>query len=148
MLLCLSLALAACGDDPTAVCKSNLNWRAASTGTIACKGASGCACDTQSVCCVQVAGDPPAFSDGACTTLTSCPGLAFRCDGPEDCSAGTVCCAELNAGGGSSCKAETDCHGIHTTVLCRSDDDCFSKVKDCKPAEPGSFFDGVVGYCD
>lgn len=142
----ISMSLvSACGEDSAEVCRSNLNWRSPSTNTIACRGAEGCTCASTSVCCVLAS--PDEAGDGHCTSLASCAGLAFRCDGPEDCGPGTVCCAELNSGGGSSCVAEKDCHGLNTMVLCRSTQDCPGLGRDCVPAAPGSFFDAVAGYC-
>jgi hypothetical protein len=150
LLLCVSLAH--CGDDGTAECQSNLNWRSPTAGGgVACKGAPGCLCDGGQVCSITVEdkSESPWSVSARCTALADAKDMAFQCDGPEDCATGQVCCADLVEGGGSSCVAERDCSGIGSErVMCRSTDDCTFPGHTCKPADAGSFFAGVVGYCD
>ncbi len=56
-----------------------------------------------------------------CVDQGKCQGIAFTCDGPEDCAMNEVCCVS-NTGGmpGSSCKAATMCR----TEACHADPDC------------------------
>jgi len=145
LVLMLSLVMFSCGDDGDGrgPC-SDFNWRSETPNQIVCPFTDDCVCPDTDVCCVTVEQDE--FSGAACTPLASYSGLAFTCDGPEDCQTGQVCCAVLTAGGGSSCMDSIDCAGLDEVVLCRADEDC--GLQNCLPAEPDSYFEGVAGYCD
>jgi hypothetical protein len=134
-----------CGDDgdDRGAC-GDFNWRAETADQIVCPYTAACACPTSDVCCVTVSND--AFDDATCEQLADCPGLAFECDGPEDCAEGDACCADTSTGGGSTCGAPTDCMDIDEVLMCREDDDC-NLGESCLPAEDGTYFDGVAGYC-
>jgi hypothetical protein len=145
MVVLLSAAWAACDDDGSGrgPC-DEFNWRAETADQIVCPYTPDCACPSTDVCCVTVVDDE--FDSASCSPLTDCAGLAFECDGPEDCGDGDACCADLTTGGGSSCTGSTECIGVDEVVMCREDDDCETGWN-CLPAESGSYFDGIAGYC-
>jgi hypothetical protein len=66
------------------------------------------------VCCV-----------GACAAGT-CAGTIYRCDGPEDCKSGEVCCNDQN---GSYCT--TMCNGSGHFEACHTGADCSFTCTDC-----------------
>ncbi len=67
-----------------------------------------------SVCC-----------EGDCINAASvCTGNVFRCDGPEDCGIGEVCCNDQN---GSTCVTGT-CGGYEA---CHTTSDCSFTCNDC-----------------
>src|SRR5262245_24464959 len=78
-----------------------------SVGPIDCPGSM---CGV--VCCV-----------GQCQN-TTCTGKVFRCDGPEDCNPGEVCCNNQN---GSLCT--TTCSGAFE--VCHTTTDCSFSCNDC-----------------
>jgi len=128
------------GDDPCA----DFNWRAETPGEVVCPRTDDCSCQIDDVCCVTM--QDQEIDGASCADLSSCAGLAFRCDGPEDCGDDEVCCSVLTEGGGSSCEAEADCFGSEAFVMCRGGGDCPDGF-DCTPAEEGAYFGGVAGYC-
>ena len=146
LILAFCVGVVSCGDDNgdgRGPC-DDFNWRNPTAGQTVCPFTENCVCPDTDVCCVTVAQDK--FSGASCTQLTSCSGLAFTCDGPEDCQTGEACCAILTTGGGSSCMDPMNCIGLDEVILCRADDDC--GLQSCLPAEPDSYFEGVAGYCD
>jgi hypothetical protein len=150
------LASGACGSDSTpfdegdgggtgvngnAACEGR-NWRQPSDD-VTCPGADSCGCTGGQACCLSLNGDLTVVTSSSCVETTACADVAFACDGPEDCSPDQDCCA---AEFGSSCVDGGSCIGIDTFVFCRSDEDC--GVKTCNPAQPGTYFDGAIGFCD
>jgi hypothetical protein len=147
LILTFSAVMISCGDDggsDKGPC-DQFNWRDATTDQIVCPYTENCVCPSTDVCCVIVEQDK--FSSASCSQLASCSGLAFGCDGPEDCQTGESCCAVLTTGGGSSCGDPMDCIGLDEVILCRQDEHC-GLGSNCLPAEPDSYFEGVAGYCD
>lgn len=123
-----------------------IHWREASAGRVACPGSADCVCGASATCCLDAQSNTQ-FS-ATCGDLTACKAYAFQCDGPEDCGEGLLCCARLDAGGGSSCKKSDECFAAQQVVMCHADEDCASAVgTHCTPAEPGSIFDGTVASC-
>ena len=68
------------------------------------------------VCCFT---GPPTIMT-SCTAAASCTNLPGRCDGPEDCASGQVCCGGQM---GSSCVAADQCTGF-SARLCHTMADC------------------------
>ncbi len=146
LILALMSLTVSCGSDGDSQGPCDqFNWRSETPDQIVCPYTADCVCPSTDVCCVLVEQDK--FSSASCSELTACSGLAFQCDGPEDCPAGESCCAVLTTGGGSSCKDPMDCIGLEDVVLCRKNEDC-GLGEGCLPAEPDSYFEGVAGYCD
>jgi hypothetical protein len=80
---------------------------------VAC-GAMTCV-NGQEECCFTMPGA------GTCDPAGSCAGVAFTCDGPEDCP-GAVCCVRGNnpgTPGGSECR-----NPCQTQDLCHTNGDC------------------------
>lgn len=87
------------------------------------------------LCCVT------ASASFCASRSTSCPGAARRCDGPEDCPTGNVCCARVEGNTyHSACLKLTDCTDNGGAPLCRSSIECPSALRSCAPA-------GVVRLC-
>jgi hypothetical protein len=65
----------------------------------------------------------------SCVDAGKCTGIAFTCDGPEDCPANDVCCAG-NTGGmpGSKCEPKTD---VCRAVACHADNECPTAQPKC-----------------
>lgn len=160
-VLCLAL-VAACGSDapvavtdagsrgdaaPTPAACETINWRNPNPGTVSCPGVSSCQCGGPDVCCVGRRGDE--ITGSSCQSLESCAGVAFECDGPEDCAEGLICCASVPdaGGGGAACVEERDCFGLNEVTLCRGDADC-GPLENCIPASRDAYFRETVGYCD
>jgi len=135
---------AACDSDSSGGACGNFNWRNATPSQVVCPKTPDCTCAAAGVCCVEMSGTE--ILSASCSPLTSCPGLAFECDGPEDCQESRVCCSVMNAGGGSSCVPVTECFGLEAFIMCRSGDDC-PIGKDCLPAVDGTYFDDVAAFC-
>jgi hypothetical protein len=71
-------------------------------------------------------------SGATCVTQNTCSGVAFGCDGPEDCGSTEVCCygsqGSGSAGtGGSECQAATSCQ----SNACHVDMDCSGQTSKC-----------------
>jgi len=78
------------------------------------------ACDRASqVCCFT--GFPNITT--TCTATAQCTNLPGRCDGPEDCASGEICCGTPQ---GSSCMAAAQCTGQTSARLCHTATDCAS----------------------
>lgn len=95
-------------------------------------------CTGGDACCMT-------FSGGTCGLPATCTqGLPLRCDGPEECQTGEVCCATViydgsGLSGGSICGTTCDTTGsLLGGVMCHSNDDCQSP-KTCKTAGYGGF---------
>lgn len=87
---------------------------------VAC-GATTCV-EGQEECCFASPGA------GTCEHTGTCTGIAFTCDGPEDCP-GAVCCVRGNTPndpGGSAC--ENPCQ---TQNLCHTNGDCGGGAPKC-----------------
>lgn len=55
----------------------------------------GVVCDPAQFCCIKP-GVPPFYS---CASTGTCENVEVQCDGPEDCSAGFVCCGSVDING-------------------------------------------------
>lgn len=79
-------------------------------------GCGAVTCAAPDACCI--AGDV-AF----CTPASECRGSTIRCDGPEDCSAGEICCGSGDRGGdfATVCQAAVEPCGIR---VCHGSADC------------------------
>ncbi|MEQ9319961.1 MAG: hypothetical protein RIF41_12430 [Polyangiaceae bacterium] len=149
------MALAACGSDSDAfeddggrigvmadpACDGR-NWRDPSADVV-CPTAPGCGCATGQACCVVFDAEQSAITSSSCSELTACADVAFTCDGPEDCQDGQECCAQEL---GTACVDAGTCIGSDTFVLCRTDEDC--GIFTCTPAQPGTYFEDALGFCD
>lgn len=146
VVLTLSLvSFPSCGNDGNGKGSCDqFNWRSETPNQIVCPYAPDCACPTAGVCCANLEGTE--IIGASCSDLAACSGLAFLCDGPEDCNTGEVCCALEATGGGSSCKALMDCVGLDEYIMCRQDDDC-NLGQHCTPAGSGGYLEGVAGFC-
>jgi hypothetical protein len=82
-------------------------------------------CSTQFGCCTGGGGAAP-----SCMTSSTeaCAGKILKCDGPEDCTGGSICCV-LNAGG-TACQTTTQCEG-DGTIACNGDNECPSDLPAC-----------------
>ena len=95
------------------------------TGTIACGNAS---CSVPgSKCC---AGSP---ATGCQSTSADCPDVEIRCDGPEDCSGGQICCADFFVGklDDTSCRSPGQCD--KDEIVCGNSPSACSSGYSCKP---------------
>lgn len=100
---------------------------AGSPGTVAC-GAAKCIVGQQT-CCVTASGASCVPSSGICAG-----GSAFRCDGPEDCDAGRVCCLRAETGGyRSACARPAECAQTHGAAICHVGADCPAFAPTCSP---------------
>jgi len=65
-------------------------------------------------------------------------GFYMTCDGPEDCGAGTVCCAAVGAAayGQTDCRSVDECTGagLISEVVCRQNADCPAGLS-CQPSQ-------------
>jgi hypothetical protein len=98
-----------------------------------CPGQVACGPKTCSVCCMK------GFAEAvACDEAGVCPAdfQANRCDGPEDCDGGEVCCA--SARNPTACVAASECPG----PLCHEDSDCTAG----QTCQRGNTFDWW-GFC-
>lgn len=129
-------------SDP--VCE-DLSWRAPTEGEVTCPQSADCRCGGVDICCVDVDAEF-AILGARCDELVTCEGLAFECDGPEDCGDDEICCAVMTSGGGSTCTTTTECHGVDELVMCRSDTDC-QGIEHCMPAGDGSYFEDDAATC-
>ncbi|MFO0564374.1 MAG: hypothetical protein U0263_01865 [Polyangiaceae bacterium] len=149
LLAALSTLGTACSSDDTNLggnrsdCAGQ-NWRAATPDGVVCPGADGCLCSAGQVCCVEVVNNRA--TNGSCTELTACSGPALRCDGPEDCQTGQVCCVIDTVGGGSECRAPNDCFFSNEAKMCRDDANC-DGLEHCTPGETGSFLGTTAAFC-
>ena len=102
-------------------------------GAVSC-GASTCTTSTQ-YCCIRFEFDG-GVADASCVADdaggAACQTFKERCNEAADCDAGSVCCAELLAGGSSTCrKASTDPNdlcGAGGVQLCRTNTECATGV--------------------
>ena len=142
----------ACGDENSSLGGGNQqaqcgeqNWRQPTpNGGVVCPGASDCTCGGGQVCCIQVVNNKA--QSGSCSDLTQCAGLALRCDGAEDCATGEVCCLLDSLGGGSECRAPSDCFFSNEIKTCRDDSEC-DGIEHCEPSQPGTYLAGLVAGC-
>lgn len=121
------------------------DWRSETQNQIVCPYTPDCVCSSTDVCCVTV--ENQEFQGAACQPLASCSGLAYECDGPEDCPTGEVCCVDVEFGDGSSCVVPDDCTGSEDAIMCRQADDC-PPGQECYPGITDSLFENVAGYCE
>ncbi|MEZ4219761.1 MAG: hypothetical protein R3B13_02450 [Polyangiaceae bacterium] len=85
------------------------------SGSVSCEGNNDCDLGN-SFCCYRLSGPSCQSNNQSCS-----PGTDIFCDGPEDCSGGEVCCANL--GNGSfvrrmECVQPNDCRGGDNRVVC------------------------------
>ncbi|MGZ3422052.1 MAG: hypothetical protein ACXVEE_29550 [Polyangiales bacterium] len=79
----------------------------------------GTVCASDEVCCASAGGGGATFT----CTKGSCPdgGATISCDGPEDCTGGKICCAEVDVtGSGLSCGYKSgvaDCQATCNTMI-------------------------------
>jgi len=132
-------------DEGSGASCDDINWRMPNRGEVACPGAPDCSCGGAESCCVLLDQDLQP-ENVRCDALTECRGLAFVCDGPEDCGADEVCCAVETTGGGSSCSTPTDCRGLDEWIMCHGDEDCEGR-KHCTPATHASVFGWTAAVC-
>jgi len=95
------------------------------TAGIAC-GALMCVVGKQACCSTGTA--------AACIQINgACPGgSVIRCDGPEDCDGGGVCClVTLNGAAQSFCLTAVQCAQSAGAAICRSGADCASFARNC-----------------
>jgi hypothetical protein len=132
LALASGLTLAACGEDPVPAvtdAPSGVVDAAAIDAATAIDAPMGSAtqincgtatCDRASqVCCFT--GFPTITT--MCTATAQCTNLPGRCDGPEDCASGEVCCGTQT---GASCMAQAQCTGQTAARLCHTAADCSS----------------------
>ena len=84
-------------------------------------------CDSTQECCVTGGG-----GGGSCVATGTCSGVAFGCDGPEDCTNGDVCCFG-NGGGGSGGTEGSECKPANQCQLnaCHLNTDCGGSTPMC-----------------
>src|SRR5262245_10979167 len=115
------------GDDSSPMIDSPTSGDAGGDGMSTVDAAVGVACgmttctSTQE-CCL-------ANGQRTCVAQGDCQGVAFACDGPEDCQTGEVCCAS-NTGGtpGSECR---DAGDMCRAIACHADPDCPMATPKC-----------------
>jgi len=104
---------------------------AAAPVTVACAGAGGGQCPAGTMCCAECAFSPP---PPKCVPERECAGIAFQCDGPEDCP-GAFCCPPKD-----SCRGTVKCADFcDSGAYCRVDADCPPRRHCCGagPVRPG-----------
>ncbi len=84
-------------------------------------------CSSTEECCVEGGG-------ATCVAATTCGGVAFVCDGPEDCGANEVCCYG-NEGNGSAGTGGSECRQTNQCQInaCHVDTDCSGQTAKCCP---------------
>ncbi|MCS6798739.1 MAG: hypothetical protein NZ898_09430 [Myxococcota bacterium] len=94
-------------------------------------GAAGVMCGMEicrggQVCCATFGGG---MTTAMCTDPDACRGASFACDGPEDCTDGTVCCGNRTGSGAgrTACASPDGC----MFRICRTDEDCPSGSECC-----------------
>jgi hypothetical protein len=97
--------------------------------TIAC-GNSRCVVGQQA-CCATNSASSCIPLNGQCLA-----GAVRRCDGPEDCDQGRVCCVQPAAMGvyRSACSRAQECAQQGGAVLCQTAADCPGASRTCAPA--------------
>lgn len=98
-------------------------------GWVEC-GTTRCALET-STCCATLTGGSCVSGGGGCPAT----GGARRCDGPEDCRIGEICCARAEGTAGiyrSACSNRDGCQGGF--AMCHADADCGSGLRCCPVA--------------
>jgi hypothetical protein len=104
------------------------------TNTIAC-GAAKCVAGKQA-CCSSGAGTACIPLNGVCVG-----GSVFRCDGPEDCDGGRVCCVRNQNGYTSACARAVECAQAGGAALCHTGVDCPLATPTCAAAS------GPISVC-
>jgi len=96
--------------------------------TVAC-GSARCVVGQQA-CCVTAASSTCIPLSGICLG-----GAARRCDGPEDCDGGRICCAHPDPQGGyrSACNRPMECAQMGGATICRTAADCPGVNRTCAP---------------
>jgi hypothetical protein len=97
-------------DGPIVTADAGLG---AACGTTTCTG-------TQE-CCLAGGGT------GTCVAQGTCAGVAFVCDGPEDCGSQVCCYGGQGGTGGSECKPASQCQ----INACHADTDCGGSTPKC-----------------
>jgi hypothetical protein len=112
------LAVADLQSRDLMVCPSRLQPSPPTPGEVQCGFAASESCPVAQGCC----GGLQATDTPMCLGTTQCHGPQIRCDGPEDCAGGMVCCVTQlgfnRAGDRIECAASCD------FALCHSDADC------------------------
>ena len=141
----VAVLLAACSSNKSSVDAPNngdgspidspTNGDSAMDSTTTTDAAVGVTCGTMTCtgmqeCCVGNGGTHTCVDPG------NCQGVAFACDGPEDCQSPDVCClAAVGGMAGATCKPATMCQ----TDACHTDPDCPANTPKCCPV-------GTTGY--
>lgn len=126
----LALTLAGCsgtGEDPS-------SSEAQSGVAIACDAVT-----CEQVCC-PLSGNC-AEETGICLDPTTGHGVYMKCDGPEDCTNGKVCCIGVGAAfyGSTECIAPSECSESFQQIACHGGGDCPTGTT-CQPAESADIF--------
>jgi len=106
-------------------------------GSVACGPEGGMCTIPDEYCCdlgssgATCEASPPA----GCAT-------AYRCDGPEDCGGGSVCCFAS----GSQCESADTCADTGGARMCHSVADCMTG-ENCCDTDPGPVSGGGYGAC-
>jgi len=88
----------------------------------------GCGCAIGDFACPHCSGvNGPCGSCGGGVGCGEGQFVTARCDGPEDCSTGMLCCDTV---GGPHCVAPADCPAM-APVMCHSDGDCANGAVCC-----------------
>jgi hypothetical protein len=109
--------------------------------TVACEGRS--CTDATGPCC------PATMMMSRTAMCWSGCSVAMTCDGPEDCSNGTVCCSLESAVAGlagTSCVSPTQC-AAPSRIICRQASDCLASQK-CGPPDPKPAFISTAPYAE
>ena len=93
-----------------------------------------------------MAGKQACCTNGAVTACiplngTCVGGSVFRCDGPEDCDGGRVCCVRNQNGYTSACARAVECTQLGGAALCHTGADCPLTARTCTPAS------GSISVC-
>jgi hypothetical protein len=101
---------------------------ASPVNTVACGNAT-CVVGQQA-CCVTAGSSTCIPFSGLCPA-----GAARRCDGPEDCDNGRICCARPDPMGGyrSVCNRAMECAQLGGAAMCRTAADCPGPNRACAP---------------
>ena len=106
------------------------NSSSTSVSAVTCGQASSCA---QTCCAIPNTQTPPTVAY-TCGGSCSDAGVAFACDGPEDCSAGQVCCGSVLMGVLEYVHCKASCDDTVSPHLCHAKPDCPNQLPYCCPS--------------